>query len=265
MKKFLFVTLSAVVITLAGCLVNTATAAVSYYAYSNNGTDYYLISTRRDQANTLYVWLNGVRNERVVERIKYAYFQKNGANYFVLVSESGGYTIGEGYVSSNGAASNVYDIVLSGKFNAAVQKDIAANKEVEKQKQLALDEQKNKAEPLLEEAFEYFKKNQYNKTIELQKKAIEVAPDYVPSYVELAFMYSRLNNHQQGINLLNNAILNRNLRDANLFFTRGQIFEMMNNLSEAGKDYREALNICENGELRHNIQQAQQRLWSKSF
>ena len=127
MKKFLFVTLSAVVITLAGCLVNTATAAVSYYAYSNNGTD------------------------------------------------------------------------------------------------------------------------------------------YVPSYVELAFMYSRLNKHQQGINLLNNAILNRNLRDANLFFTRGQIFEMMNNLSEAGKDYREALNICENGELRHNIQQAQQRLWSKSF
>lgn len=94
MKRFLFVTLSAFGIILAGCFINTASAAVSYYAYSNNGTDYYIISTRRDQANTLYVWLNGVRNEKVIERIKYAYFKKNGANYFVLVSESGGYTIG---------------------------------------------------------------------------------------------------------------------------------------------------------------------------
>ncbi len=138
-------------------------------------------------------------------------------------------------------------------------------KQQEEEKQRNLKEQEEKAEPLLAKAFEHFKKKQYDKTVELQKQAIEAAPDYFASYEELSYMYARLNKHQLAIDLLTNALSNQNLEKSKIFFVRGQIFENMKNISEAGKDYREALNHNPKPELKREIEQAQQRIWSRSI
>ena len=275
LKKF-FLAMLVVGIIFFSQLANFEKAeAKDVFAYAEGGIEYYIGNCGYRTLNPLIgafgSVVKGVSGGKTVKTLYFVFNPYKGEWVYQIQDLTGGmahsYVVEEGYLSNSGKAQTVYNVTKN-NLNTIYQSDEKQEKirkQQEEEKQRNLKEQEEKAEPLLEKAFEYFKKNQYDKVIELQKQAIAVAPDYFASYEELSFMYSRLNKHQLAINLLTNALSNQNLEKAKIFFVRGQIFENMGNISDAGKDYREALNHNPKPELRKEIERARQRVWNKSF
>lgn len=269
MKKFLSVMLLTVGIFIVGQAADMSKAtAADVYACTDGGVEYYVYnyeSFAQDQYRKILqynVFVKGVSGGKVVKLLIYGFYPKPaGVWEYAAFNQSTRARIFSGRVSGNSTAQAILDVVTSGKFNEH-QKQAA---QVKKHEDEELTEQEARAEELLEEAFECFNRKQYTKAVELQKQAIAVAPDYVSSYFELALLYSRLNRHREGINLLTDAIVKRGLRHHRLYFARGEIYRHMGNLTEAGKDYSQALNVCNNDRDRRQIQAAQQKLWQRSF
>lgn len=268
MKKFFAAMLLAVGIILGSQVADVSKAsAADVYACTEGGVEYYVYNyegfSQDNYKTILYyrIFVKGVSGGKVTKQLVYRYTKPSGAWEYEIFAYGTNNVLSRGSVSSNSTARAILDLVVSGKFKAEwdkAQKSTATNDN-------ELSKEEARAEELLEEAYQYFQKNQYAKVIELQKQAIAVAPKYVASYVELALMYARIKKPQQGIDLITNAIVKRGLNHYRLFFTRGQIYELMGNLSEAGKNYGQALNICNNDAARREIQQAQQKLWQKMF
>ena len=273
LKKF-FLAVLVIEIIFCSQLTNFEKAeAKDVFAYSEGGIEYYISGHRtlNPLIGAFGSVVKGVSGGKIVKTLYFVFNPKNEVWLYQIQDWTGGmarsYVMEQGYLSNSGKAQTVYNVTKN-NLNTIYQSDEKQEKirkQQEEEKQRNLKEQEEKAEPLLEKAFEYFKKNQYDKVIELQKQAIEVAPDYFASYEELSIMYSRLNKHQLAINLLTNALSNQNLEKAKIFFVRGQIFENMRNISEAGKDYREALNHNPKPELRNEIEKARQRVWRRSI
>ena len=124
--------------------------------------------------------------------------------------------------------------------------------------------QEEKAEPFLAKASEYYDKGKYKKAAELQRQAVAVAPDFYPVYTDLALSYGKMSQPEEGIKLLTDAIVKRDVTDAPMFFVRGLLYEQMGDFTEAGKDYQAALNSNPDKNLVKSVKRAQQRIWSKS-
>lgn len=245
--------------------------AKDVYSYNESGVEYYITGIRNLMVGNFGSFVKGVSGGKAVKYFYFVFNKQNNVWIYQIHDVTNGmaksHMIEQGYLSNSGKAQNVFNVTKNNwnTINQIDEEQEKLRKQQEESKRKNLQEQMDKAEPLLDKALECFKKKQYDKCIELHKQAIAIAPDYQDSYEYLALVYANVGKSKLGIDLMTSLLSNPKFDKAGLFFTRGQIFEMIGNKSEAGKDYGEALRHSKPGtKLRKEIEQARQSLWSRS-